>query len=161
MENKLLRVGYYQQIVPAESGVAPDFSVNIDSLSDVSDGLMPGDYLGGPIQGTFAIDYTGFDRWRKLLSLAALNYDAETIWTNPEVFMGEPFYEIIHCERKSVFGPNTCSKLSNDFSEGEEKIEKYLSEVASNDEAQRFMEIYQLFKKAFHTAKDSGCTIFF
>src|SRR3990172_8981067 len=159
MENDLLRVNYYQDIVPAESGSA-DFTIEPETISQKSDGLAPGEYVAGALQGAFALDHPSFDRWRKILSLAALEYEAEKVWSSPEAFDGEPFFELIHCEKRGVFGPQTSAKLAQDFEHREETIEQKAVNLVDTAELQFFMDIYQLFKKAFRVASNSGCILF-
>jgi hypothetical protein len=159
MENDLLRVNYYQEIIPSETGT-PDFTIDAENLSEKSDDLFPGDYVAGALQGAFALDHPSFDRWRKTLALAALGYEAEKVWSSPEAFDGEPFFELIQCEKRSIFGPRTSAKLAQDFENSEELIEQKVVNLVNTAEVQFFMDIYQLFKKAFRVASNGGCTVF-
>jgi hypothetical protein len=158
-KNGILRVSYYQEIMPVERSNA-DFTIDIDAATERSDGIPPGDYLAGPLQGTFALDVPSFDRWRRMLCRAALNFDAESVWSSPDAFTGEPFYELIQCERKSVFGPLTSFKLAEDFRKWEEIVEQNVCSQVEVKDLQFFMDYYQLFKKAFSVSANSGCTIF-
>lgn len=159
MGNGLLKVEYYQEIIPDESGT-PDFSIRPDLLTPRSDGIPPGDYLAGALQGTFQLDYATFDRWRRILCLAVLDYEAESVWSNPDVFTGEPFYELIHCEKQLVFGPLTSQKLAEDFRTWEEDLEHKVASQVEIQEYHFFMDIFGLFRKAFSVAGNTGCTIF-
>ncbi len=155
----MLRVTYYQEIIPGE-GINADFTIEPDSITQRSDGIAPGDYLAGPLQGTFVLDFPTFDRWRRVLCRAALEFEAESVWSSPDAFSGEPFYELIQCERRNVFGPRTSLKLAEDFTKMEEEVEQRASTQVELKEFQFFMDIYQLFKNAFVVSSNSGCTIF-
>ncbi len=157
--DSLIRVAYYQEIMPGDES-DPDFTIGPELITQRSDGIPPGGYLAGPLQGTFALDVSSFDKWRRMLSLAALDYEAEKVWSNPDVFAGEPFYELIHCERRNVFGPGTSLKLAEDFRKYEEPVEQKICSEANFEDFQFFMDFYQLFKKAFIVSCNSGCTIF-
>jgi len=157
--NGMLRISYYQEIVPVEGSDA-DFTIDFDAATERSDGIPPGDYVAGPLQGTFAVDIASFDQWRRMLCRAALSFDAESVWSSPDAFAGEPFYELIQCERKSVFGPLTSYKLAEDFRKWEEMVEQNVYSQAETNELQFFMDYYQLFKKAFSVSANSGCTVF-
>jgi hypothetical protein len=157
--DEMVRVTYYQEIIPGE-GINADFTIEPEWITDRSDGIPPGDYMAGPLQGTFALDFPTFDRWRKMLCRAALDFEAESVWSSPDAFSDEPFYELIQCERRNVFGPRTSFNLAEDFTKMEEAIEQAVASQVESKEFQFFMDIYQLFKKAFVVSSNSGCTIF-
>lgn len=157
--DEMVRVTYYQEIIPGE-GINADFIIEPEWITERSDGIPPGDYMAGPLQGTFALDFPTFDRWRKTLCRAALDFEAESVWSSPAAFSDEPFYELIQCERRNVFGPRTSFNLAEDFTKMEEAIEQAVASQMELKEVQFFMDIYQLFKKAFVVSSNSGCTIF-
>jgi hypothetical protein len=157
--DEMVRVSYYQEIMPGE-GMNADFTIEPEWIKERSDGIPPGDYMAGPLQGTFVLDVPTFDRWRKILCRAALGFEAESVWSSPSAFSDEPFYELIQCEKRNVFGPSTSFNLAEDFAKMEEEIEQKVSSQVKVKELQFFMDIYQLFKKAFAVSCNSGCTIF-
>jgi len=60
--------------------------------------------------------YSGYNRWRRNLSVRMLGAEPEAVWGNPERFRGQPFVELINfsdCE--GTIGPVVSKKLAADF----------------------------------------------
>src|SRR5580692_7205441 len=61
------------------------------------DGLALGFYrLQGEVMGFRAGSYSGYNWWRRHLSLMALEEEPEDVWAAPEHYSGRPFFELIH-----------------------------------------------------------------
>jgi hypothetical protein len=83
------------------------------------DGLKPGCYVagrGGRDTG-FAINYNGYNEWRRELSILALGVLPEEVWEHPRRYRGKPFVALIDFPDCGVFtiGPSTSAKLYADF----------------------------------------------
>ena len=98
--------------------------------------------------------YSSYGDFRREIAETFLNSTPVKVWSSPQSYEGQPFYELIDfsdCE--GVIGPGVCSKLHKDFVEGREK---FVEEVHSDWSVER----YDRFTKALSVAKEDGVIIF-
>ena len=93
--------------------------------------------------------YSGYNAWRDELSELAQGRPAEEVWADPQ----GPFAELIYfSDCKGSIGPNTSAKLLLDFRE--------FSAKARRQQDLFFMELYELWLRAFKLASDGGMVVF-
>jgi hypothetical protein len=98
--------------------------------------------------------YSSYSDFRKEISETFLNSTPARVWSSPQSYQGQPFYELVDfsdCE--GVIGTEVCAKLHKDFVEGREKFK---SEVDSSWSMGR----YDNWTKALEIAKDDGIIVF-
>jgi hypothetical protein len=97
--------------------------------------------------------YGTYNGFRGSISQIAHNVAPSVIWSNPEIYKGSAFYELINfsdCE--GVIGPDTASKLLSDFKQYREEFMK------DNDVWEG--EKYDYWIKALELAGNDGLLIF-
>ncbi len=126
-----------------------------DAFPEHLDRLHPGWYK---IEGSFrfpAGSYSGYNKWRELLSRLFLFVDPSDVWSRPEHYARQPFVELINfsdCE--GFIGPETSGKLRVDF----ENHEKRFTEHHQTDQFDHIL--YRNFRTAFGLACVDGCVQF-
>lgn len=90
--------------------VYPDYESQMD-------GLTEGCYrVEGQSTGFRAGSYGGYNRWREVLSRAALQAEPSHVWANPTNYVGKPGYELVNfSDSEGVIGPATSAKLARDL----------------------------------------------
>lgn len=135
---------------------SPDFPERLD-------GYEPGWYSGEPvlmttigerkINGFRAGSYSGYNRWRTLLSVAALGATAKQVWDDPAKFAGQPFVPLIQfSDCDGEIGPKTSALLARDFAEQREKVAANMEDYDQRT--------YGLFGEAFAAVADNGFVLF-
>jgi hypothetical protein len=85
-----------------------------DGHEERLDGYAQGVYrVEGESMGFRAGSYSGYNWWRRHLSLMALGEEPEDVWAEPPMYEGRPFVELIDfsdCE--GCIGPRTSRKLA-------------------------------------------------
>jgi hypothetical protein len=141
-----------------------------DGHEERLDGYARGMYrVEGQSMGFRAGSYSGYNWWRRHLSLMALDEEPQTVWADPEAFAGEPFVELIDfsdCE--GCIGPKTSAKLAKDFRDYAAQAEAYARERGEQRDPNRgpladedqvgswWLESYREWQEAFELASDDG-----
>lgn len=117
-----------------------------------ADGLTDGIYsTKEPVHRFRAGSYSGYNRWRRALSMMVNGVAPEVVWDNPDKY--PTMVELIHfsdCE--GVIGPKTSAKLAAEFAAHQDKAD------AVDDEY--FRERYADWRKAFELASQNGVVDF-
>jgi hypothetical protein len=105
--------------------------------------------------------YSGYNQFRRDLSLGVNGVTAQEIWDNEEKYSSLPLYEIINFgDNEGCFGPSVSRKLHTDFVNNRGKFELHMlglcEGVSESMHFKRIMEIYDDFTLAFEIASDSG-----
>jgi len=119
-----------------------------------SEGIISGGVyrINGDTHKFRAGSYGGYNEWREWLTLTMLSTAPREIWDHPELYQGDPFYELINfsdCE--GIIGPAISSKLARDFVD-------HAHMTARADAWQR--DRYNDWAKAFQLAADFGMVEF-
>jgi hypothetical protein len=118
-------------------------------------------YLASGEQFRFrAGSYSGYSRFREALCLEALGVSANTVWAEPEKYVGRPFYEMINfsdCE--GVVGHEVCLKLTRDFQEGRETVRARLEQTDDHGFGW-YADSYDNWQKAYELASVDGMVKF-
>ena len=122
------------------------------SIATVNDGMESGYYvytretaIDGP-----RMPYSMYFRFRKWIANLG-GSSAEKMWNGNDSSM--PFYEMVnYSDCDGFFGPDTCSKLANDF-------ESHLEKARQSDTEPRFLGFYESFLACFKHAAGSGMVI--
>jgi hypothetical protein len=139
------------------------------------DGYAEGFYRRkGKSKGFRAGSYSGYNWWRRHLSLMALDTEPEDVWSDPDLYEGRPFVELISfsdCE--GCIGPKTSKKLAEDFRNNLSKAEAYARANApdnpnrpgagsDSDDAVHpwWLENYREWLAAFELASEDGFVVF-
>lgn len=104
--------------------------------------------------------YSGYNRFREMLSEAILDVTPRVVWQDPDKFDGSPMVELINfsdCE--GFFGPSISEKLAKDFKENREKFERFINEEVDFDR-EYYMRKYDDWTKGFEVAAKGGVLIF-
>jgi hypothetical protein len=158
-----LDITWYRNLRPLpdhpESDACWDEHVRLYDNSDFSgrfEGLVarcyeqPGD---GQSNSFRAGSYSGYNRWRENLCRLALGVLPETIWGDPNRFIGLPFYEIINfADNEGAIGPVVSAKLARDFAEFRDKAQRDMHEWD--------FKVYDNFQRAFEAAANDGAVQF-
>jgi hypothetical protein len=109
--------------------------------------------------------YSGYNRFRNILSRALLGVEASAVWEDPTSFEGRPGYEMIDfsdCE--GTISSSVADKLRQDLAENREVFATYLIEKENtqkdSDEFQWIMEVYDNFIYAFELASENGVVVY-
>ena len=97
--------------------------------------------------------YGGYNGWRELLALAALDVLPGVIWRDPADWIDQPFFELINfsdCE--GVIGPEACADLAADFTAHRDTM--------LTDGEEWFIELYDIWRQAFAIAAGTGLVDF-
>lgn len=101
--------------------------------------------------------YSGYNAWREWLAKTIHGVTPQTIWDNPDQYIGKPFYELIEfsdCE--GTIGPKISAKLAEDF-------RNYFADIDSLDETDDvdcYKTKYRDWQKAFELAANTGAVCF-
>lgn len=119
------------------------------------DGLRKGCYRVSGKQHSFFVGYSGYDDWRRDLSLMAHGVEPEVIWRRPAAYRGKAFVELIYfSDAQGAIGPIRSRKLAEDFDEHLAAARKYEKIECG------FIEVYREFRKAFRVAAGQGVVLF-
>jgi hypothetical protein len=89
--------------------------------------------------------------------------EPQTVWDNPDAFQGKPFVELINfADNEGAIGPETSRKLAQDFDAHSDHFRQLMSTELEQVtiEAERFIELYNEFHRAFEVASDDGFVVF-
>src|SRR5262245_11739489 len=118
-----------------------------------AESLVEGYYKGAGVSTFRAGSYSGYNRWRELLSETVHGMTPHEIWTAADgAYEGYAFIELIHfsdCE--GIIGPLTSASLAQDFNDFSSKIKEW----GSYD-----ITLYQNFMRAFNVAAINGIVQF-
>jgi hypothetical protein len=119
------------------------------------DGLTRAIYrVDGERYGFRAGSYSGYNRWREILSLAVLGVPPETVWDARDEYKDKPCFSLIafsDCE--GVIGPVTSAKLATEMTENRAKFVAYTSDEYD-------LQRYDDWVKAFTLASANGAVSF-
>ena len=97
--------------------------------------------------------YGGYNNWRELLSLAALDIQPGVIWRDPADWADQPFFELINfSDCQGVIGPEACADLAADFVTNRDTM------LTDGDDW--FIELYDTWRQAFAIAAGTGLVEF-
>jgi hypothetical protein len=125
-------------------------------------GLSPGTWYATPESESFSFragSYSGYNQWRRALSVFALGVRPEEVWNNESTYRELPFFGLInHSDCDGAIGGPVAKSLYRDFV-------KFRSRAVSLDlgdgqDRGWFLEIYDDFLKAFGLAADDGILLF-
>jgi len=75
---------------------------------------------------SFFLGYSGYDDWRRDLSLMAHGIEPEVIWRRPAAYRRTAFVELIYCsDNEGAIGPIRSRKLAEGFDEHLAAARKY------------------------------------
>lgn len=130
----------------------------IDQAQDIeegmyknSDGCEEHDFRAG--------SYGGYNDFRRLLCEIMHGVTDRELWTNPEVFEGKEFYNLINfsdCE--GHFGPTVAKKLHEDFVKYRDKFIKGAKKKEPYEGY--YTRVYDDFTLGFEIASKGGVLIF-
>jgi len=119
------------------------------------EGLPAGWVTADFVDGFRAGSYSGYNRWRRLLSKSVLGADADEVWENPRRFDGKPFVELIDfADNEGCIGPIISAKLAKDF-QGQRNAFAKADGVEEYD-----LSLYDNWAKAFVTVAGTGIILF-
>ena len=73
--------------------------------------------------------YGGYNIYREWLCMAAYGVLPEDVWSDPEKYKGQPFYEQINfADNEGTIGPKTAAKLAQDYRDQREKVMAFFAE---------------------------------
>lgn len=97
--------------------------------------------------------YSGYNDFRYNLCVAALNVDPKEIWSDPEKYQDEPFFELINfADNEGTIGPDAARDLAYDFAVQRDEIYPQLDDYSQ--------EKYDLWQEACEMARENGMIIF-
>lgn len=106
--------------------------------------------------------YSGYGRFRKLLSEGLAGVDPDTLWNNPELYRDATMFEMINfsdCE--GILGTGVCQKLYPQFVANREKFESFLNAAFGDTDLARWeMGTYDDFMEAFKLGSQNGIVIY-
>jgi hypothetical protein len=133
---------------------------------DRLDGKEIGCYVSDGKEMAFAAgSYSGYNRWREILSFVALDVVPEVVWENVDEYAGKPFVELINmADNEGAIGPVTSRKLAMNFEGLRGSVEYKLQEVVEkrglhrwfDEEGKWWLKKYDEWHKAFVLASDGG-----
>lgn len=125
-------------------------------LAALDDSIKTSEY-----HGFRAGSYSGYNWWRKQLSVLAHDVEPEEIWDG-ELEDGAAFVELIDFpDNEGAIGPKTSAKLAADFAVHAEAIENKARETIEDaGELDYFLESYGEWKTAFELAMHDGFVVF-
>jgi hypothetical protein len=180
-----LDIGAYSKVVGNYLGPSKQFTdeqrerlyeedrvLNVYSVSGFEerlDGYAEGLYrCQGESLGFRAGSYSGYNWWRRHLSLMALGVEPEDVWADPQEYAGEPFVELInYSDCDGCIGPRTSRKLARDFRRHAGRAAAYFQKNGPNNpnlldrQSDDFvyawwLESYDEWQRAFELASDKG-----
>jgi len=107
--------------------------------------------------------YSGYNRFRKLLSDGVAGVDPHALWENEDQYKDSQMFEMINfsdCE--GILGTGVCKKLYPQFLENRDKFENYLKTIMSEDgDTIRWeMSTYDDFTEAFRLGSQNGIVVY-
>ena len=107
--------------------------------------------------------YSGYNRFRKLLSKGVADVDVDTLWENEAQYKDSPMFEMINfsdCE--GILGTGVCQKLYPQFVDNRVKFENYLKSEFGQDVNTVIweMETYDNFTEAFKLGSQNGIVVY-
>jgi len=140
--------------------------LEVSEVTDRCHDLEEGVYLdtSDTVQHHFrAGSYSGYNRFRNLLSKALLGVEASAVWEDPASFEGRPGYEMIDfsdCE--GVISSSVADKLRQDLMKNRGIFKKYLDSIVRYDENESKWELetYDNFIYAFELASENGVVVY-
>ena len=107
--------------------------------------------------------YSGYNRFRKLLSEGVVGVDPHTLWENEDPYKDSPMFDMINfsdCE--GILGTGVCKKLYPQFLENRDKFENYLKETFGHDanQVEWEMSTYDDFTEAFKLGSQNGIVVY-
>jgi hypothetical protein len=156
----------FNELMDAEIG---QFYINPDFASHTSDyGLEPGvvDYIQTDESTTESLragSYSGYNKFRNLLSLAVLGVKAETAWENVNTYSDKPLWDIINfsdCE--GAIDASTSEKLRGQFQSCRTVFEDYITKDTDigDMDTEHYMETYDGMIKCFALGSEDGVVIY-
>jgi len=142
--------------------------IAVSEVTDRCHDLEEGVYLDtfDTVQHHFrAGSYSGYNRFRNILSKALLGVEASAVWEDAASFEGRPGYEMIDfsdCE--GIISSSVADKLHQDLVENREVFATYLIEKENtqkdSSEFEWLMEVYDNFIYAFELASENGVIVY-
>lgn len=134
-------------------------SVFDEDFPEYVDGLRNGYYSCEEAYHFHGGSYSGWGCRRRQLCEWHYKIPPETVWENPELYKGQPFFEIIYfTDCDGTIGPITSAKLLNDFLGLRGQMEEDFK-----DEIDNGYGIHSLFSdmiRALTLASQNGCLRF-
>lgn len=94
--------------------------------------------------------YSGYNSFRRTLSMAVLGVEPGTVWANPDAYRDKPFFELINfADNEGTIGHEAAARLAHDFDEHRERVLPSLPD-------DWYRECYDTWQKACHDASDGG-----
>lgn len=98
--------------------------------------------------------YSGYNRWRELLSRFALGVEPNDVWEDAEAFEGKPFVELINfSDSEGCIGPEAAAKLKRDF-------DSQAARAKTWGDSEDFFPLYEEWQLAVSLAADEGVLVF-
>jgi hypothetical protein len=150
----------------AEDSVMHVYSVG--GFEERLDGYPAGIYRSkGEYIGFRAGSYSGYNWWRRHLSLMALGLEPEDVWADAEDYEGQPFVELInYSDCEGSIGPQTSRKLAADFQKHADRAAAYFHQHGPNNPnmerdsedcvCEWWLNNYHEWRRAFELAADDG-----
>lgn len=103
---------------------------------------------------SFFLGYSGYDDWRRDLSLMVHGIEPEVIWRRPAAYRRKAFVKLIYfSDNEGAIGAVRGRKLAEDFDEHLAAARKY-EKIEWG-----FIEVYRDFRKAFRIAAGQGVVL--
>jgi hypothetical protein len=106
--------------------------------------------------------YSGYGSFRGHLCEAALGQDPETLWSNPQLYQDEPFFELLNFyDNEGCIGPEACADLAQDFEGFRHIVVPKLKAPDEEDGTYNYyVSSYEEWAKAFKLTAGTGLVYF-